>query len=119
MKKPMNPFEVWDVVKVPFPYTNRPIQKHRPALVIVRTRSRELPELLWVLMITSRENRGWPGDLEIHDLQATGLPHPSVIRSAKIATIDADSAERIGRIPEKEREPVRRVIRERLLGLEI
>jgi mRNA interferase MazF len=26
-------FEVWDIVKVPFPFTNRPVQQFRPALV--------------------------------------------------------------------------------------
>ena len=30
----MSIFEVWDVVKVPFPYRDRPVRQRRPALVI-------------------------------------------------------------------------------------
>jgi len=55
--------------------------------------------LLWVLMITSAENRGWPGDVTIKNLEQAGLPAPSVIRSAKIATIELSDATRLGKIP--------------------
>jgi hypothetical protein len=34
-------------------------------------------------MITSAENRGWPGDVEIDDPGAAGLPAPSLIQTAK------------------------------------
>ena len=44
-------------------------------------------------MITSAENRDWPGDVEIPDAAAAGLPIPSVIRTAKIATIEVGRAE--------------------------
>jgi mRNA interferase MazF len=54
--------------------------------------------LLWVTMITSAVNKGWPGDLEIKRLDQAGLPAPSVIRTAKIATIEAADAGRLGRI---------------------
>ena len=56
--------------------------------------------MLWVVMITSAENRGWPGDLPVTGLGAAGLPVASVIRTAKIATIEACDAARIGRISE-------------------
>ncbi|MFQ5347993.1 MAG: type II toxin-antitoxin system PemK/MazF family toxin, partial [Rhodothalassiaceae bacterium] len=59
--------------------------------------------LLWVLMITSAENRGWPGDVDISDIAAAGLPVPSVVRTAKIATIEARDAARIGTLPETDR----------------
>ncbi len=52
--------------------------------------------LLWVLMITSARNRGWPGDIEIEDVLAAGLGVPSVIRTAKILTVEARQAEVIG-----------------------
>jgi mRNA interferase MazF len=54
--------------------------------------------LLWVLMITSAANRGWSGDVGIPRLPATGLPVASVVRTAKIATIDCVHATRIGRV---------------------
>ncbi len=106
--------EVWDLVKVPFPYTNRPVQQRRPALVIAIPDAPGAPDLLWVLMVTSAANRGWPGDVMVSDLQAAGLPAPSLIRSAKIATIEARDAERIGQLPASDRTQVREVLRRSL-----
>ncbi len=53
---------------------------------------------MWVVMITSAENRAWPGDVAITALSRAGLPAPSVIRPAKIATIDAADATKLGTI---------------------
>ena len=99
----MPPCEVWNLVKVPFPYTNRPVQQRRPALVIAIPDAPGAPDLLWVLMVTSAANRGWPGDVSISDLAAAGLPAASVVRPAKIATIEARDAERIGTLPPDDR----------------
>jgi mRNA interferase MazF len=49
-------------------------------------------------MITSAENRGWQGDVVITTLARAGLPAPSVIRPAKIATIDSADATKLGTI---------------------
>ncbi len=91
-------FEAGDVVKVPFPYTDRATRQHRPALVVSDAQSERRHGLLWVSMITSAENRGWDGDVEIANLAAAGLPAPSVVRTAKIATVDARDAERLGKV---------------------
>jgi mRNA interferase MazF len=50
-------------------------------------------------MITSAENRGWPDDVPVTNLEMAGLPSPSLIRSAKIATIEAVDASKLGRVP--------------------
>ena len=92
--------EVWDVVRVPFPYTDRPVRQFRPALVVASPTTAGRPALLWVLMITSAVNRGWPGDVEIADHAAAGLPVASVIRTEKIATIEARDAEPVGQLPQ-------------------
>jgi mRNA interferase MazF len=97
----MPTFSQGDVVKVPFLYTNRPTRQSRPALVLaagcVGAAYRSVPGLIWVLMITSAGHRGWPGDVALSDLSGTGLPAPSVIRTAKIATIEARDATLLGR----------------------
>ena len=64
--------------------------------------------LLWVVMITSAENRSSPEDVAVSDLTTAGLPAPSVVRSAKIATIEARNAERIGALPRADRRKVAR-----------
>ncbi len=95
----MASFKQGDVIKVPFPYTDRPTRQSRPALVVSTAAIEDAHGLLWVVMITSAENRGWPGDVPVNNLAAAGLPVPSVIRTAKIATIDAFAAARLGNIP--------------------
>ena len=61
-------------------------------------------------MITSAENRGWPGDVPITNLAGAGLPVASVIRTAKIATIDARDAQALGKITPRARGEVMRRI---------
>ncbi|MGH7053696.1 MAG: type II toxin-antitoxin system PemK/MazF family toxin [Stellaceae bacterium] len=107
-------FEPWDVVKVPFPYTDHPVRQRRPALVIAAKGSDPAPALLWLLMITSAAHRGWPGDVAISDLGIAGLPAPSIVRPAKIATIEARDAERLGRLPPADRVAVATYLRRAL-----
>ncbi|MEY2340956.1 type II toxin-antitoxin system PemK/MazF family toxin [Acidithiobacillus sp. IBUN Pt1247-S3] len=107
--------KAWDVVKVPFPYTNRPVQQYRPALVIATIDGSDSPHLLWVLMITSAENRGWAGDVSISDLDSAGLPVPSVVRTVKIATIDQDMAETLGHLSLPDRQQVADMVRKHLV----
>lgn len=99
----MPTFEAWDVIKVPFPYTDRPVRERRPALVVAADVLEDRHGLLWVLMITSLENRGWPGDVQVTDLAVSGLPVPSVVRTAKIATIEAKESVRLGTLPPQDR----------------
>ncbi|MDE2618540.1 MAG: type II toxin-antitoxin system PemK/MazF family toxin [Sphingomonadales bacterium] len=87
-----------DVVRVPFPYTDKATRQHRPAVVVSRGGIGEDGALLWVAMVTSAENRPWHGDIAIGDLALAGLPAPSVVRPCKIATIEARHAERLGRL---------------------
>ncbi len=110
-------FRQGDVIKVPFPYTDRPTRQSRPALVVSTGNIEDVHGLLWVVMITSAENRGWPGDVAVNNLAATGLPVASVIRTAKIATFEASDATRLGRVtPVLFRQVARRLAQE--LGLD-
>lgn len=99
-------FRRWDVVKIPHPPRARPALEHRPALVIVAGELFRRHGLLWVLMITSTKNRGWPGDIEIGDVLAAGLGVPCVIRTAKIMTVEARDAEVTGALLGAERRRV-------------
>ena len=106
-------FEVWDIVKVPFPYTDRPVRQRRPALIVAAGEIEAAHGLLWLVMITSAENRGWPGDVGISDPRAAGLPAPSIVRPAKIAMVDARDAQRLGTLPA----PDRKAVASRLRGI--
>ena len=109
----MPTFEPGDVIKVPFPYADRATRQSRPALVVSTARLEDLHGLLWVIMITSAENRGWPDDVPVANLAMAGLPVPSLIRSAKIATIDVSDASKLGRVSAVQ---LRRVTRTLLHG---
>lgn len=91
-------FDRFDVVSVPFPYTDRPVRQRRPALIVSQPAHEQATGLIWVVMITAAENRSWPGDVPISDPHKAGLSIPSVIRPAKIATLEAAQATRIGSV---------------------
>ncbi len=66
-------------------------------------------------MITSAENRPWPGDVTFGAaFEEAGLPAPSVVRAAKIATIEAGHAEKIGAAPRGILTDVDRMVRANL-----
>lgn len=103
----MAAFRQGDVVKVPFPYTDRSTRQSRPALVVSTGGLEDGHRLLWVVMITSADNRGWADDVPIADLDLAGLPAPSLVRPAKIATIDSADAAKLGRLAAA---PLRKVL---------
>jgi mRNA interferase MazF len=105
MKKPTAisklSFKFGDIVVVPFPYADKLAEKRRPALIVSSTAFNARQSLVWVVMITSAENKGWPDDIEIQ-LRSTGLSSPSVIRTSKIATIERSRIDRVlGKIDSK------------------
>lgn len=96
----MPTFRQGDVVRVPFPYTDRNTRQYRPALVVSAGPMGDGAALLWVVMITSAGNRSWNDDVSLETGYAeAGLPAPSIIRPTKIATIDVAMADRLGVVP--------------------
>jgi mRNA-degrading endonuclease toxin of MazEF toxin-antitoxin module len=69
-------FSQGDVIKVPFPYIDRSTRQSRPALVVSTKGIEDAHGLLWVAMITSAENRGWSGDVNIGNYQTAGRAGP-------------------------------------------
>jgi mRNA interferase MazF len=97
-------FDAYDVVVVPFPFTERPASKRRPALVLSDGEAFNAAAGQSVLaMITSRGTVSWPLDVPIEDLSAAGLPAPSIVRM-KLFTLDHPlilrTAGRLGRADE-------------------
>lgn len=95
-------YKKWDIILVPFPFTNLKTTKKRPALIISPD---EYNEKLYVVIafITSKldiENR--LGDYKIKEWEKSNLPKPSMIRM-KFATIDKSIiVKKIGRLSEKD-----------------
>ncbi|WPL18893.1 PemK-like protein [Thiorhodovibrio winogradskyi] len=88
MKTPIVTYNAFDVVRVPFPFTDRGATKHRPALIISEASRFNQPAGHSVMaMITSAYHAPWPLDCLIEDLDAAGLPAPSRVRF-KLFTLD-------------------------------
>jgi mRNA interferase MazF len=105
--------DAFDVVIVPFPYSDRLAEKRRPA-VVISNRKLSPSGLIWLAMVTSAENPSWPGDVRISDLKASGLPAPSIVRPVKIACIEsARVLHRAGRLDRA----TARVVSQRIRGL--
>jgi mRNA-degrading endonuclease toxin of MazEF toxin-antitoxin module len=94
----------WDVVTVPFPFTDRAARKRRPALILSEKSFNRHGHSL-MAMITSSHLR-WPGDTALADLASCGLTVGCVVR-LKLFTLDNRLiVKRIGRLSEPDRRSV-------------
>ena len=112
MKKPMANSETlpkqFDIIVVPFPYSDQLAEKRRPALVVSSNAFIKKHQLLWVMMITSATNTKKPDDISLAANSQTGLPVASLIRPSKIATIEPTRVVRvIGKVDAKAAKTVR------------
>lgn len=81
-------YKRFELVKVPFPFTDRNAAKTRPALVLSDEAAFNAPIGHSVLaMITSAKHSAWPLDVPVTDLATAGLPAPSIVRM-KLFTLD-------------------------------
>jgi len=79
-------FEPFDVVVLPFPFTDRKALKRRPALVVSSARFNNWHEQLVLAMITSTRSE-WPSDVAISEWETANLTVPSKVR-LKLFTFD-------------------------------
>ena len=81
-------YKRYDIVRVPFPFTDRDAVKKRPALVLSDEKLFNMPVGHSVLaMITSAKQSSWAFDTAIADWDNAGLPVQSIIR-LKLFTLD-------------------------------
>ncbi len=81
-------YKPFDVVVVPFPFTDSARSKRRPALVLSQSENfGSKIEHSVLAMITSQKNEPWPLDCTIKNKKQCGLTAPSVVRM-KLFTLD-------------------------------
>ena len=73
-------WQPFDLVRVPFPFTDRQTSKRRPALVLSTLGFQNDSEHLHLAMVTSATHSHWSSDWPIEDLKTAGLPIPCVVR---------------------------------------
>ena len=110
-------YDAYDVVVVPFPFTDRSTNKRRPALVLSDRDTFNTAVGQSVLaMITSLGNAPWPLDVPIEDLDAAGLPAPSKVRMKLFTLDDQLILRKAGRLSARDERTVRTTVAH-LLGL--
>lgn len=77
----------FDVVVVPFPFTDRNASKRRPAVVLSSSAFGQGTGHSVMAMVTSAGQSAWLGDLAISELKPTGLTQPCLVR-LKLFTLD-------------------------------
>jgi mRNA interferase MazF len=84
-----SPYQRWDVLVAPFPFTDLDKSKRRPVLVLSSAEFNQDHRHVIAAMITTGSGSHWPTDHKIIDLAPTGLTHSSVVRW-KMVTLDYD-----------------------------
>lgn len=87
-KKTINIYKTYDIVVVPFPFTDSTRTKNRPAVVLSsHDFFNTVIEHSILAMITSVHHNPWPMDVHIKNLKSCGLEKASLIR-LKLFTLD-------------------------------
>ena len=102
--------EPWDVVVVPFPFTDSPASKRRPALVLSSQAFNHGSGHSLMAQITKAKQSSWPGDFRIQNVEA-GLPEECIVRMKLFSIDNRLIQKRTGRLSEVDQEKVRTSLR--------
>ena len=92
-------YKQFEVVVVPFPFTDSSKTKRRPTLVISNHREFTIDKSI-LAMITTKNHSPWSLDTEITDLSSTGLKTPSIVRFKLFTIEDTLIIKKIGSLSE-------------------
>ncbi|NIR51113.1 type II toxin-antitoxin system PemK/MazF family toxin [candidate division KSB1 bacterium] len=108
-------YNKWDVVLVPFPFTNLTTTKKRPALIISPDEYNKNLDVV-IAFITSKLDLEYRiGDYKIQEWEKSNLPKPSMLRM-KFATIDKSIIiKKLGRLSEKDVKELSKLLIDRFL----
>lgn len=95
----------FDVVAVPFPFSDRPAVKRRPALVVSSAAFNQAHTQSILAMITSAPGR-WPSDVALHEWRKAGLHVPCRVRLKLFTLDDALILRKLGRLSKRDGEAV-------------
>ena len=100
-------FEPFDVVVVPFPFSDREATRRRPALVVSSPDFNATHDQSILAMITSAGGGDWPSDVAIRDWDEAGLSVPCKVRLKLFTLDDAVILRKTGALSERDAEAVR------------
>ena len=100
-------FEPFDVVVVPFPFSDREATRRRPALVVSSPDFNANHDQSILAMITSAGGGDWPSDVVIRDWHEAGLSVPCKVRLKLFTLDDALILRKTGALSERDAAAVR------------
>ena len=103
-------YKKWDIIIVPFPFTNLTTIKRRPALIVSPDKYNSNQDIV-IAFITSKLGLEYRiGDYKIKNWSEANLPKPSMIRM-KFATIDKSIiVKKLGEIEAKDIENIQKLL---------
>nr|WP_248277325.1 type II toxin-antitoxin system PemK/MazF family toxin [Brasilonema octagenarum] len=106
-------FDQFDVVVVPFPFTDTSGSKKRPALVLSDAVAfNTLLSRSVMAMITTRTHAPWVLDVPITDLSSAGLKAASIVRMKLFTLDDALVLRHIGTLAEADKAAVKQALQQ-------
>lgn len=106
-------YKQFDVVVVPFPFTDRSTTKKRPALVLSDEAAFNAGLGRSVMaMITTAGHAPWFLDVKISDLDSAGLPSPSMARMKLFTLDDSLVIKQIGSLGNRDQGSVKKALRQ-------
>jgi len=111
-------YKPFEIVVVPFPFTDRKADKRRPALILSDgIKFNQSSGHAVLAMITSQKNPDWPLDTTITGIRRTGLTAPSKVRM-KLFTLDSRLIiKKIGSLVDSDQMAVKKALQS-MLGIE-
>lgn len=96
-------FEPFQIVVVPFPFTDKVGAKRRPALTVSSDAFNRRHDQVVLAMITTARQSDWPSDIHLEEWSAAGLSTACRIR-LKLFTLDKSLILRpLGHLAERDR----------------
>ena len=96
-------YKQWDIVLIPFPFTDLKVVKKRPGLIISPDHfNRDEQDVIIVYLTSNLKSRDRAGDYRIMEWEAANLPKPTLARM-KFATISKSIIQKkLGRLHQQD-----------------
>lgn len=118
MNAPTAIYEQFDVVVVPFPFTDINATKRRPALILSDAIAFNTSVGRSIMaMITTATHSSWLLDVRITDLQAAGLKAPSIVRMKLFTLEHSIIVKRIGKLSVTDHGTVEKALKQLFNGI--
>jgi mRNA interferase MazF len=82
-------FKPFEIVVVPFPFTDKVGAKRRPALIVSTSAFNRSHDQAVLAMITTAQQSDWPSDVHLEEWSAAGLSTACRVR-LKLFTLDRE-----------------------------